>query len=121
MHFKPQNAKRSLVLNEQVQYVLASGRNLGRNLGVVGKEPGAVDLSRPLSHAKLQEMRAEMRGQKKKKTSKQGAAEETGEATRRRILDRRPRRRQLGRRGGGGALMTSGSFTLMSSARFGNL
>merc|ERR1711865_736707 len=98
VHFKPNNAKRSLVVNEQVRYEMGNGepaRARVLSTGPLKKARSAPDLSLPLSDMQIQQLRADLR-----------SAQEPKPYDPRRLSNYR----RMGR--GGGFLSVSGSFTL---------
>merc|ERR1711865_326059 len=99
VHFKPNNAKRSLVVNEQVRYDMGDGepaRARVLSTGPPKKARYAPDLSLPLSGMQIQQLRADLH-----------SAQEPEQYDRR---NTRASKRRMGR--GGGFLSTTGSFSL---------
>ena len=64
VHFKPNNAKRSLVVNEQVRYAMGGGepaRARVLSTGPPKKARAAPNLSLPLSDTQIQQLRTDLR------------------------------------------------------------
>ena len=102
VHFKPNNAERSLVVNEQVLYAMGDGepaRARVLSTGPPKKARAAPDLSLPLSDTQIQQLRADLR-----------SAQEPEPYDPRRLFNHR----RAGR--GGGFLSTQGSMTLSGGA-----
>merc|ERR1712028_274652 len=97
VHFKPNNAKRSLVVNEQVLYDMGGGepaRARVLSTGPPKKAHAAPDLSLPLSGTQIQQLRADLR-----------SGQEPEPYNPRRLFHNRRMR-------GGGFIPTGGSYTL---------
>merc|ERR1711865_1339297 len=104
VHFKPNNAKRSLVVNEQVLYNVDGGepaRARVLSTGPPKKAHAAPDLSLPLSDTQIQQLRADLR-----------SAQEPEPFNPRQLFHNRRMR-------GGGFLSTQGSFTLSGGSSAG--
>merc|ERR1711865_715321 len=98
VHFKPNNAERSLVVNEQVRYNMGDGepaRARVLSTGPPKKARAAPNLSLPLSDTQIQQLRADLR-----------SAKEPEPYDPRRLSNRRREGR------GGGFIATQGAFTL---------
>jgi hypothetical protein len=100
VHFKPANAARTIYINEQREYDYDTDQE--RRLSLAEDVFGDIDLTQPISDARLMEARARYRSIKKDAA----AASEESESVERRL--------QFGGNFGG-ALLTSGSFTMMAA------
>merc|ERR1712028_190099 len=105
VHFKPNNAERSLVVNEQVRYAMGGGepaRARVLSTGPPKKARAAPDLSLPLSDTQIQQLRADLR-----------SAQEPEPYSPRRLSNNRREGR------GGGFIPTGGSYTLSGGSNAG--
>ena len=112
VHFKPQDAERTIYINEEVDYDY-SGDDRRRLAGAAGAL-GDIDLTLPIETAKLADAR--LRHHTGRPAADAGADADAGAGAKvaaERPTDR-PRRRLIGRGRGGAFLSTTGSFTLSS-------
>ena len=130
VHFKPDNAERTVYINEQVEYEYET--DIDRRLSTAEAVLGDIDLTLPIDHARLVEARyrhSNTRGGSQKPAAASEVPSPKGEPVAqkdaavkkaRRYLGVSPQsRRLLGRRGG--SISTVGSFSLgTGSNRGGN-
>ena len=101
VHFKPANAARTIYINEQVEYDYDTDQE--RRLSLAEDVFGDIDLTKPISDARLMEARARYRSIKKNAA----AASEESESVERRLQFAGAF---------GGSLLTTGSFTMMAAS-----
>ncbi|KAH8099130.1 hypothetical protein JL720_2110 [Aureococcus anophagefferens] len=120
VHFKPDNAERTVYINEQVEYEYET--DIDRRLSTAEAVLGDIDLTLPIDHARLVEARyrhSNTRGGSQKPAATSEVPSPKGEPVALKDARVQTARRLLGRRGG--SISTTGSFSLgHSSNRSGN-
>ena len=113
VHFKPDNAERTVYINEQVEYEYET--DIDRRLSTAEAVLGDIDLTLPIDHARLVEARyrhSNTRGGSQKLAATSEVPSPKGEPAAQKEERVQKARRRLGGRGGGGFISSAGSFSL---------
>ncbi|KAH8065985.1 hypothetical protein JL722_377 [Aureococcus anophagefferens] len=120
VHFKPDNAERTVYINEQVEYEYET--DIDRRLSTAEAVLGDIDLTLPIDHARLVEARyrhSNTRGGSQKPATASEVPSPKGEPAALKDARVKKARRRLGRRGS--FISTVGSFSISgNSNRSGN-
>ncbi|KAH8074254.1 hypothetical protein JL721_1805 [Aureococcus anophagefferens] len=119
VHFKPDNAERTVYINEQVE---RRETDVDHRLSTAEAVLGDIDLTLPIDHARLVEARyrhSNTRGGSQKPAAASEVPSPKGEPVALKDAPVEKARRRLGRRGGG-RIATTGSFSISSGNRSGN-
>ena len=103
VHFKPDNAERTVYINEQVEYEYET--DIDRRLSTAEAVLGDIDLTLPIDHARLVEARyrhSNTRGGSQKPAAASDVPNPKGEPVAQKDAPVKTHRRRLQRRGGSG-------------------
>ena len=123
VHFKPDNAERTVYINEQVEYEYET--DIDRRLSTAEAVLGDIDLTLPIDHARLVEARyrhSNTRGGSQKPAAASEVPSPKGEPVAlkdARLQKAQSQLRRLSGRRGSGFISTAGSFSLGSTSNRG--